>query len=46
MNPARVLSFRRRIVAVFTGTDCTCTLDGCTCVNETYAHCESQLMPI
>jgi hypothetical protein len=29
---------------VFTGTDCTCTTSGCTCANETYAHCESLLM--
>jgi hypothetical protein len=31
---------------VYTGTDCTCTLNGCTCATETYARCESLVMPL
>lgn len=31
---------------VYTGTDCTCTLAGCTCATETYARCESLVMPL
>jgi hypothetical protein len=33
--------------AVYTGSDCTCTMSGgCTCATETYAKCESLLMPL
>lgn len=31
---------------VYTGTDCTCTLNGCTCATETYSRCESLMMPL
>jgi hypothetical protein len=31
---------------VYTGTDCTCTISGCTCATETYARCESLMMPL
>ncbi|HEY0251387.1 MAG TPA: hypothetical protein VGC41_07650, partial [Kofleriaceae bacterium] len=26
---------------VYTGTDCTCDANGCTCASETYSRCEA-----
>ncbi|MEO6775511.1 MAG: hypothetical protein ABI467_21295, partial [Kofleriaceae bacterium] len=32
---------------IYTGNDCTCTMtNGCTCATETYAKCESVMMPL
>jgi hypothetical protein len=35
-------SARADCTAVYTGTNCTCTLNGCTCETLSYARCESQ----
>jgi hypothetical protein len=38
---------RSDCLAIYTGTDCTCTMTGgCTCATETYSKCESAMMPL